>query len=57
MNYCIYRVEDEIESGYFDRTSGLHLLIDRGAYIFYRSTPALPEVVYPINKFYVIKEE
>lgn len=55
MKYNVYRVEDGAENEPFDNVD-LNLLIDRGVYIFYVSRPDSPEVVYPINSFWVMKE-
>lgn len=58
MKYSVYRVEDDPrDNSWFDQFVGYRVLVSEGCYLFYMSSYAQPQAIYPVNHFYVIKED
>lgn len=56
MKYSVYRVEQDASYAPLDIMQNLNLYVSENAYIFYKSSYAQPEAIYPIHHFYILKE-
>lgn len=57
MKYLVYRIDQS--SGVddpFDEIEGMRLMIKDGVYIFYTTRPDEPDLAYPIDRFWLMKE-
>lgn len=57
MKYSVYRITDDASARTFDELVDHHLVIRDGVYLFYKHQPSVPDVVYPIEHFWIMKEE
>lgn len=57
ITYSVFLVDDGPEPVAWDTINDHYFLVRDGAFIFYKTRPDEPSVVYPVSRFWVLKEE